>query len=131
MVYLPFDEDIDIRKLENVFDDMTNSYKIFWFLGAFEEIINNKSVISFKEVVARMIVKAWYPLLNYNLNFGPQEQMSKNINKIFNEHIKNKEISSLKLYKALCDTENKDLEKIMKEFYKYVPYRLLRGFYKN
>lgn len=131
MIELPFDEDIDIRMLENVFDDMTNSYKIFWFLGVFEEIISNKKIITFKEVVARMIVKAWYPLLNYNLNFGAQDQMSKNINKIFNEYIKEKDISKLKLYKTLCNTNNKDLEKIMREFYRYVPYRLLRGFYKD
>ena len=131
MIELPFDEDIDIRMLENVFDDMTNSYKIFWFLGVFEEVIANKKIISFKEVVARMIAKAWYPLLNYNLNFGSQDQMSKNIKKIFNEYIKDKEISKFQLYKELCSTENKELEKIMKEFYKYVPYRLLRGFYKN
>lgn len=81
MIELPFDENINIRILENVFDDMTNSYKIFWFLGVFEEIINNKITMTFKEVVARMIVKAWYPLLNYNLNFGPQDQMSKNVKK--------------------------------------------------
>ncbi len=42
MIELPFDEEIDVRMLESVFDDMTNSYKIFWFLGVFEEIINNK-----------------------------------------------------------------------------------------
>ena len=53
MIELPFDENINIRILENVFDDMTNSYKIFWFLGVFEEIINNKITITFKEVVAR------------------------------------------------------------------------------
>ena len=47
MIELPFDEDIDIRMLENVFDDMTNSYKIFWFLGVFEEVIANKKIISF------------------------------------------------------------------------------------
>lgn len=42
MIELPFDEEVDIRMLESVFDDMTNSYKIFWVLGIFEEIINNK-----------------------------------------------------------------------------------------
>ena len=83
MIQLPFDKEIDIRMLENVFDDMTNSYKIFWFLGVFEEIINNKITITFKEVVARMIVKAWYPLLNYKLNFGQQEQMAKNVKKLY------------------------------------------------
>ena len=57
--------------------------------------------------------------------------MSKNIKKIFNEYIKDKEISKFQLYKELCSTENKELEKIMKEFYRYVPYRLLRRFYKN
>ena len=131
MIELPFDENINIRILENVFDDMTNSYKIFWFLGVFEEIINNKITITFKEVVARMIEKAWYPLLNYNLNFGPQDQMSKNVKKIYTEHIKDKNIINSKLYRELCDTENKEIEKIMKEFYRYVPYRLLRGFYKK
>ena len=131
MIQLPFDKEIDIRMLENVFDDMTNSYKIFWFLGVFEEIINNKITITFKEVVARMIEKAWYPLLNYNLNFGPQDQMSKNVKKIYTEHIKDKNIINSKLYRELCDTENKEIEKIMKEFYRYVPYRLLRGFYKK
>lgn len=29
MSELPFDEEVDIRMLESVFDDMTNSYKIF------------------------------------------------------------------------------------------------------
>lgn len=131
MIELPFDEDIDIRMLENIFDDMTNSYKIFWFLGLFEEVIAKKKVVSFKEVVARMIVKAWYPLLTYNLSFGPQDQIAKNIKKIFNDHIKDKEISKFQLYEELCSTENRDLESLMKEFYRYVPYRLLRVFYKN
>ena len=131
MIQLPFDKEIDIRMLENVFDDMTNSYKIFWFLGVFEEIINNKITITFKEVVARMIVKAWYPLLNYNLNFGPQDQMAKNVKKIYKEHIKDKNITNSNLYRELCDTDNKEIERIMKDFYRYVPYRLLRGFYKK
>lgn len=131
MNYLPLDESIDIEKLENVFDDMTNSYKIFWFLGLFEEITCKKRVISFKEVVARMIVKAWYPLLNYNLNFGPQDQMARNINKLYSKFIKNKNISKVELYRVLTNTNDSEIEKIMKEFYRYVPYRLLRGFYKN
>lgn len=131
MIDLPGCADVDVRQLENIFDDMTNSYKIFWFLGVFEEIIlNKKKEISFKEVVARMIVKAWYPLLNYNLNFGAQDQMAKNIRLINNKYINNKEISNYNLYKELSTTNDTSLEKIMKEFYKYVPYRLLRGFYK-
>ena len=99
MIDLPGCADVDVRQLENIFDDMTNSYKIFWFLGVFEEIIlNKKKEISFKEVVARMIVKAWYPLLNYNLNFGAQDQMAKNIRLINNKYINNKDISNYNLY---------------------------------
>lgn len=132
MIGLPFDDEIDIRQLENIFDDMTNSYKIFWFLGVFEEIIiNKKREILFKEVVARMIVKAWYPLLNYKLNFGSQDQMAKNINRINDEYINDRDISKYNLYKRLSNSNDDGLERIMKEFYKYVPYRLLRGFYRS
>ena len=57
--------------------------------------------------------------------------MAKNVKKIYKEHIKDKNITNSNLYRELCYTDNKEIERIMKDFYRYVPYRLLRGFYKK
>lgn len=131
MSYLPLEEKLDIRLLENIFNSMTNSYKLYWFNSIFEEIIKGKSTMSFKKIVNGMIATSWYPLMAYNLNFGVQDQLENIVIEVNNTYIKNKEIKKSQLYNYLEETENKQLEKSILALARYVPYRLLTPFYEK
>ncbi|MDD3049195.1 MAG: hypothetical protein PHQ89_04385 [Bacilli bacterium] len=49
MMYLPKDLSIDIRHLEQIFSDMTNSYKIYWFSSLFEEVIRGNQEMQYSK----------------------------------------------------------------------------------
>ena len=62
------------RMLEK--QNMVTSYKAYWLKGIILEVIENQtSVISFSRLVTRMIVEAWYPQIQFKLNFGHQDQL--------------------------------------------------------
>ena len=131
MIYLPLEEKLDIRLMENIFNSMTNSYKLYWFNSIFEKIIEGKNTISFQEIVAGMISTSWYPLMVYNLNFGVQDQLQSIVIEINNTYVKNREIKKSELYYFLAQTNNKLLVKLMMNLARYVPYRLLTSFYEE
>ena len=45
--------DKKVLKLDTLFSDMTNCYKIYWFKGIYEEIIRKNQVIKFRDIVIR------------------------------------------------------------------------------
>ncbi len=63
---LPKSEKVEARKLEQLlsYENLVASYKIYWFLGIYKEILEGNKEITFKRIVCRMIANAWYPLPN-------------------------------------------------------------------
>lgn len=56
---LPKSDLVNSSILERLLDEgLTTSYKLFWFSGIFNEIINGSQVISYKKIVNRMIASA-------------------------------------------------------------------------
>lgn len=48
--------------------NMVTSYKVYWIMSIIEIITEKEeSVIAFEEIVNRMIVQAWYPVVTYML----------------------------------------------------------------
>lgn len=128
---LPFDDMIDSRKLESILDynKLTTSYKLFWFSGIFEEILNGNQRITFRRIVCRMIASAWYPILQYHLNFGYGDSLNSVVNLIHKKHSISKDIKESELLSIIENIEDSEVEKAIEGFYKYVPYRLLSPFY--
>ena len=127
-------EDLNIRAFDEMLSAryLKNSYKLYWFTGIFEEIRNNKNVISFEDGVINMIASSWYSIVEYNLNFGKQDKLDNVINYIHSNYDIRKNI----FYKNLKE----DIKKIIKKdtdlkysklslFYRYVPFRLITPFY--
>lgn len=130
-MFLPIVDKIDVRNLENIFMSMTNSYKIFWFNSIFEEVIQGNQVIDFRSIVCNMIASAWYPLITYHLNFGSQDQLEKAVIEINQNYIGDNSINKNDLFNKLIVCENKEVNKNIELFYRYVPYRLLTPFYEQ
>ena len=64
-------------KLAAVFNNKSESYKLFWFSGILKAISKGKSVIPFDEIINSMITEAWYMVSEYHLNLGPTDTLEK------------------------------------------------------
>ncbi|WP_242966432.1 HNH endonuclease domain-containing protein [Clostridium sp. BSD9I1] len=87
------------------------------------------SKIEFNKIIARMIVGAWYPTLQYKLSFGMFDNLKKPINYIALKYAFNPNCDEGKLLGLLCENEDKELKKMMKDLTVNVPYRLLSPFF--
>lgn len=132
MLDLPYSNTLPVRSLSSCFDDVTNSYKFYWFLSILEHIRGDGGpIIRIDALLADMIASVWYPSNYFYLSFGKQDRLSQSALKI-------KEASKLSI-----DSKKKD---IIREIYwqlqsdsrltsdilslrRYVPFRFLRPFF--
>lgn len=69
---LPKSNKVDSKTFSRLLDEerVVASYKMYWLLGILEEVSIENTDIEFNKIIARMIARAWYPTLQYKLNFG-------------------------------------------------------------
>ena len=72
---IPYSDKIDTASLARLFDNKSESYKLFWFKAILHEVGLGKSEISFSTLIKRMIVDAWYMVSEYKLNLGPSDAL--------------------------------------------------------
>lgn len=128
---LPYSASLEIAKFEQLFKDVNQSYKFFWFKAILSNIQNNKTVITYDEILNEMIASAWYMVAEYHLNLGPSDTMEKLISEM-------KILSGLKssekkerIIEYLKKTNDKKILNSKKQLSLNVPYRLLVPFCKN
>lgn len=130
IINLPNDVSIDLNSFERMLEEnLSSSYKIFWFFGIYKEIIIGNKYMGFKRLVCRMIASAWYPVTQYKLNLGIQDRIYDLvilIHEKYNIPCDEREDKFLDFLENLRDME---VEKRIKNLYGYVPYRLLTPFY--
>lgn len=128
---LPSSELVDARKLEQLlsYENLVTSYKIYWFLGIYKEIILGNKKITFKRVVCRMIANAWYPLLQYHLSFGYFDKLHEAVSYINSRYGFGTTVNENDIVEILENDDDKELNKKLKEFYNMVPYRLISPFF--
>ena len=130
-IKLPISQRLNIQAFSNMLDlkYIQNSYKLYWFYAVFEEIKNGKEKILFKELILRMIAKSWYSLIEYKLHFGGIDQLNRVVIYLYNNYGFEKDISEEELIGKLNEIKDENLNYFIKEFSKFVPYRLLSPFY--
>ncbi|KEI76193.1 hypothetical protein N486_10650 [Clostridium botulinum B2 128] len=64
-------------------DKVVASYKMYWLFGILEEVTSGNTKIEFNRIVARMIVVAWYSIVQYKLSFGILDNFRKPIYKLY------------------------------------------------
>ena len=119
------------NRLNSVFENTTNSYKFFWWLSIIEICNqNNSDIISFDEIVFKIISKLWYPVNFFKISFGKIDKCSKYIKQIQEIYNLADNISEVDLYEFLIDhRDSEPLMKITNELTRYVPYRFIRPWF--
>lgn len=128
---LPISEKVDSRTFSRLLDDerVVASYKMYWLLGILEEVSLGNTEIEFHRIIARMIVGAWYPILQYKLSFGMFDNLKRPINYVAVKYGFKPNCNEGELLESLCNSEDKELKKMMKDLTANVPYRLLSPFF--
>lgn len=80
---LPYSSELPIHSFSRLFDNMSESYKLFWFQAVIEHVIQGKNRITFSEIIDYMIADAWYMVSEYRLNFGPSDTLEKLVFQIY------------------------------------------------
>ena len=123
-IILPKDSKIDTGKLGRLFDNMSESYKLFWFKAIVDSIKDGKLVISFEELINEMIADGWYMVSEYKLNLGPSDTLEKVILKAYDAtKLKSSEKKST-ILKMLEENDDRELKKMKNTLTLNVPYRL-------
>ncbi|MCP4371835.1 MAG: HNH endonuclease, partial [Deltaproteobacteria bacterium] len=74
---LPDSNKLPIHHLSTCFNNVTNSYKFYWFLSVLEYVKENQTpVIPFNHLLANMAAGVWYPTNYFRLSFGKQDRLS-------------------------------------------------------
>lgn len=114
--------------------NMVTSYKAFWLKGIILELIEKgHRQIAYDRIVHRMLVEAWYPVVQFKLNFGHQDQLGNVINYLQRSYHIGSDIHKSKLLKLLSEDPvicaDRDFKKQVKGLTQMVPYRLQSPFF--
>jgi len=123
-------EAIWLEKMLN-HSNMATSYKAYWLKGIIEEVIEESQIITFDRLINRMIVNAWYPIIQYKLSFGIQDKLCHVIRYLNSTYDLGADIKKSKLLEFLTDLEDPIFKKKAKNFRNMVPYRLLSPFFRE
>ena len=64
---LPQNEQLNIGALSRAFDNMSESYKVFWFAGILDVIKEGKQKTTFVDIIDCMIVRSCYMVTEYHI----------------------------------------------------------------
>ncbi len=128
---LPQSDIVEAGYLNRMLDNFSSSYKIYWFKGIFTEVMEGKSAISYKKIVARMIAAAWYPVVYFKLSLGYSDKLADVILYLHKDLGVAREEKEQKIIEFVCDSQDKKLLKMIANMTNMVPYRLIRPFYQR
>lgn len=125
-MHLPVNENIKVNLISAVFNKTTATYKYYWFLSLLE-IFNEtqQQKIPIRNILARMICNAWYPVHYFKLSFGLADLLSHNAKEIQRLGGLPDNIHKNDLFQWLIQNEDREVIKLVHHFERYVPYRFL------
>ena len=133
MINLINENELNIKAFSKTLDSnvIQNSYKIFWILAIIEEVNKGKKRLLFDDLIIRIVYHSWVPIIMYKLDFGYWDKIADLVNEVnlYCESKRNIEIS--KINEIIKNNDNPKINKLIKDRYKYVPYRFLTPFYEN
>lgn len=118
----------DVKKLSQIFDNTSTTYKFYWMLGLLDAVSIGKAhqPITFNEMVARMLGKAWQPLLQGRLSFGKCDNLLHHITHIIMLSPLNMDSLEDKVICYMMSNPKSILvNNVVKKLTNYVPYRFL------
>jgi hypothetical protein len=131
---LPASQDVAVDHLAGSFNEVTNSYKFFWFLAILEHIETNQAtVIPIKDLLAQMVAFVWYPTNYYLLSFGKQDQLRNMTERFLAASFLKVDAKPVMVKTAAMEqiVHRSQIGQELSKLGDYVPYRSLRPFVGN
>jgi hypothetical protein len=132
MVTLPPSSRLPVSALAASFDEVTNSYKFYWFLAILEQVREVPArFIPLDALLARMVASVWYPTNYFRLSFGKQDRLG-NVVALLGEQagLPMDSPRSRVTQTALAHLERRDeVGQEIRSLANFVPYRFLRPFF--
>jgi len=125
---LPLSQKLRVNSLQRLFDNKSESYKLFWFRAIVDAVYRGKTLLSFEELIDAMIADAWYMVTEYNLNLGPADNLER---LVLDAQKKSGLKSSEKkenVIAAIHDLKDGEIQKKKNVLILNVPYRLQAPF---
>ena len=73
---LPQNSKLPISCLSGIFNNTSATYKFYWFVSLMDIVVKEqKTKISFWEIIAGMIAESWYPIHYFKLSFGKSDSL--------------------------------------------------------
>ena len=110
---LPQSDIVEAGYLNRMLDNFSSSYKIYWFKGIFTEVMNGKSEIPYKRIVACMIAAAWYPVVYYKLSLGFSDKLADVILYLHNDLSVAREEKEEQIIEFVCESQDQKLIKMI------------------
>lgn len=122
---LPKSTGLPVSLLAACFNNTSATYKYYWFISILQEVESGNTIISKRNLFARMISNAWYTVNYFHVSFGKQDLIQQAI-AILNE-TENIPIDEKQgcVFQKLSTTQNRISEKQLLHFNKNVPHWFL------
>ena len=115
--------------LERMLSNFTNSYKLYWLKGIFEEVIAEQTELPLRLIAARMVASAWYTVTHYRLNLGSSDMIAAAIEHAMEVCDLRSDSSEADIISTVLASPDPQLSRRLDDLCRYVPYRLIRPFY--
>lgn len=130
---VPYSNEVDYATFSRALrdDKVVASYKMYWLLALLDEISLDNFEIEFRTLICKMVVKAWYPLFKYKLSFGLCDNLAKVATYISDTYNLESNYDERNLFDFIYSSQDKTLNRMLKELTLNVPYRFLSPFFEN
>ncbi|MDU6521133.1 HNH endonuclease domain-containing protein [Clostridium sp.] len=130
-VDVPYSREVDYITFSRVLKDdrVVASYKMYWLLAILDEVQEGNIEIEFRKLITRMIAYAWYPISKFRLYFGACDNLGKVVNYISDTYNLKSNINKGKLIDFIYNSDDKELNKMIKNLTYNVPHKFLSPFY--
>ena len=130
-VDVPYSREVDYITFSRVLKDdrVVASYKMYWILAILDEVQEENIEIEFRKLITRMIAYAWYPISKFRLYFGACDNLGKVVNYISDTYNLKPNINKSELIDFIYNSDDKELNKMIKNLTYNVPHKFLSPFY--
>lgn len=125
---LPEIDNLPVHLLAGIFKDKNQSYKLFWFQAILDFVSDRKFVVSYEQLIHKMVAQAWYMVMEYHLNLGPADALEILINQVRNTSGLLPNAKEKDVIQFLKTSEDENIKKAKQKLVLNVPYRLQAPF---
>lgn len=125
---LPHSDSLDIAHFSRLFDNKSECYKLFWFQANVRKIKEGQKTVAFETLIHEMIADAWYMVLEYRLNLGPNDTLERVVHRlgVISRMKSSEKRANILAYLETC--EDREVTAMKRTLSQNVPYRLQAPF---